>query len=226
MKIPTIISRNKSSFASMFLLSFVFSFCSCIRNMPVQDSIALSDNTITAGQQEIDFAEMINNAKFDVNITPGAAFTSYIATATGRGKIRSGEYAEKSFYIRIRAEYSSIGDGTLTTGQAVLQIGNNENFKSITSPAFGTSYSFCCGSGNLLHTGGVWVFRVGGEMRHRTAATPHNHLFVADVSTAGTIAMNVSDQSGTTVTPVKPPHDPGIGLISGIKAKPVSVTTR
>ncbi len=231
MKLQKFISRNKSFLPSMFLLAFVFAFSGCIRNMPVQDSIALSDNIIAGNQQEFQFDEMINNAKFDIKITPGTAFSSYVATATGRGKIPAGEYAGQSFTIKLITNYSGLGAETLTGGRATIKIGT-EVFQSITSPAFGTFESFCCGEGRLTRSGRQWVFSVSGQVRHTTATTPHNHLFNVLVTSeatgreAGTMNMNIRNQSGTVVKPAGGLHDPNIELITGIDAKPVKVTMR
>ena len=60
--------------------------------------------------------------------------------------------------------------------------------------------------------------------RHTTAPEPHNHLFAGLATTAGTMNMNIVDQSGSVVDPADPPHNPGIGLLEGFHALHVTVS--
>jgi hypothetical protein len=133
--------------------------------------------------------------------------------ADGAGTIRSGEYTGAAFTAHLRGEYSGFGPGTLTTGAGtVVQIGS-ERFEAVVSPAFGTFQSLCCGEGAVAD----WFLSMNGQLRHVTAAQPHNHLFAAS-ATAGSMCINIMDQSGSVVTPSDPPHDPGINLICDIAA--------
>lgn len=175
---------------------------------------------------ETSLDEIIKNAKVETNITHANSTSSYIATATGRGTIPSGEYAGRPFTVRVNAAYSAEGDGTLISANALVKITGVTNFGSVRSPI---PLSFCCGSGHLHSLGSTWNFTVWGQVRHITAAGDHNHLFRAHVSTTGTtgtMSMTISDQKGTVVTPSHPPHDPGIGIVDGIRAKPATVKMR
>lgn len=138
-----------------------------------------------------------------------------IGQASGNGTIPSGEYAGQSCDVSIRGEYSDFGFGTLITGEATVVIGT-EIFVSIVSPDVDTFQSFCCGEGHVYAT----EFSVYGQVRHTTAAIPHNHLFAASGTSDGQVmCFNIADQSGTVVTPIDPPHNPGVGLICDIPAQ-------
>ena len=93
-----------------------------------------------------------------------------------------------------------------------IQIGS-ERFEAVVSPAFGTFQSLCCGEGYVFHDG----FSMTGQVRHVTAAVPHNHLFGASAAVYGSLCVNIADQSGS-ITQTDSPHDPGIGLICDIPA--------
>jgi hypothetical protein len=140
------------------------------------------------------------------------------AKAKGEGVIANGEYAGKKFKIELAGAYSGFGAGTLVEGRVRLKIGK-ERFESIISPDFGTFNSFCCGEGRVDPFGAFHSFSMNGQVRHVTAAEPHNHLFGASATTDGLMCFNLADQSGTIVTPTNPPHDPGVGLICDIPAK-------
>jgi hypothetical protein len=71
---------------------------------------------------------------------------------------------------------------------------------------------------------GEWVFSMFGQVVHTTTSPDHNHLFAGLATTAGTMNMNIADQSGTVVELADPPHDPGIGLLVGFDAQRVDVT--
>jgi hypothetical protein len=142
------------------------------------------------------------------------AASTIIGKADGGGIIPSGEYAGQAFTVHLTAEYSEFGLGTLITGAGTsIQIGG-ERFEAIVSPAFGTFQSLCCGEGHAFADS----FSMTGEVRHVTAAVPHNHLFGASSQTYGSMCINIADQSGSIVTPTDPPHDPGVGLICDIAA--------
>jgi hypothetical protein len=143
----------------------------------------------------------------------------YSATARGKGTIPAGEYAGQKFQINLEAHYSGEGIGTLESGSALVKI-RGERFVS-TMDAF--LQSFCCGEGDLIVFEGEWIFTMFGQVIHTTASEPHNHLFAGLASTAGTMNMNIHDQSNSVVIPVDPPHDPGIGLIEGFAAQRVEV---
>jgi hypothetical protein len=143
-------------------------------------------------------------------MVPGMALSQIIGEASGIGTIPSGEYEGQTFTITIKGEYSEFGDGTLITGEAVVQIGE-ERFESIVDPAL---QSFCCGEGSVSPD----RFRMSGQVRHIAAAyPPHNHLFGTSAGPDGLMCMNIADQSGTIAKPLLP-HDPGIGLICDIPA--------
>lgn len=157
---------------------------------------------------------------FRVSPVPGSPLfmvSPVRGSAKAKGIIPSGEYAGQRFKIKVSGDYSGIGPASLINGSAVITIGA-ERFDSIVSPAFGTFDSFCCGEGATTDDGSAQTFTVFGQVRHVTAAVPHNHLFAAFGSTEGTMNFNIVDQSGTIVTPTVPPHDPGIGLINEIPA--------
>jgi hypothetical protein len=136
-----------------------------------------------------------------------------IGTANGSGTIPTGEYAGKAFTAHLRGEYSGLGPGTLTTGAGtIIQIGN-ERFEAVVSPAFGTFQSLCCGEGSAA----IGFLSMTGQLRHVTAALPHNHLFGASATTTS-MCINIVDQSGTVVAITDPPHDPGINMICDIAA--------
>jgi hypothetical protein len=147
-----------------------------------------------------------------------SAASVLIGSADASGTIPAGEYAGQAFTVHLSAEYSALGVGTLITGSGTtVQVGS-ERFEGIVSPAFGTFQSLCCGEGHAS----LSAFTMTGQVRHVTAAVPHNHLFGAAGKADGTICFNISDQSGTIVDSI-PHHDPGIGLLCDIPAT-VSLT--
>ena len=117
------------------------------------------------------------------------------------------------------ATYSGLGLETLTEGQTVIKI-RDERFESVMDPLL---QSFCCGEGHLQLIDDEYEFVMFGQVNHLTASEPHNHLFAGFATTAGTMNMNIADQTGTVVDPIVPPHDPGIGLIIGFIAQHVDV---
>ena len=165
---------------------------------------------------DIGFNDLIKDAEIDVNITPRSH--GYIAEARGRGVIPSGEYAGQRFQIVMEGNYSDIGFETLTSGEVVVMI-RGERFESVYDTLL---QSFCCGEGRLMVEDGEYVFTMYGQVNHTTPG-PHNHLFAGLATTAGTMNMNIADQTGTIVEPSTPPHDPGIGLIENFDAQYVRV---
>jgi hypothetical protein len=95
-----------------------------------------------------------------------------------------------------------------------------ERFESVNDPFL---FSFCCGEGDLMLDGSDYVFTMFGQVNHITADEPHNHLFAGLAHTAGTMNMNIADQTGSVVIPATTPHDPGIGLIEDFDAQYVRV---
>lgn len=169
------------------------------------------------GRLEIGFEEMIRNTDFDVTVTSRSH--GYIAEARGRGTIPAGEYAGQRFQIVMEANYSDIGMETLVSGEVVVTI-RGDRFESVTDT---TVQSFCCGEGHLEIADGEYVFTMYGRVTHPTPGGPHQHLFAGLGTTAGTVNMNIADQTGTVVEQSIPPHDPGIGLIEDIDAQYVRV---
>jgi hypothetical protein len=166
----------------------------------------------------IGFEELINLSDVSVTVLPRST-GGYSAEARGRGTIPSGEYAGWKFQITISAHYSGEGNGTLESGSALVKM-RGERFVSVVDPFL---QSFCCGEGDIVMVGTDWVFSVYGQVSHSTASPPHNHLFAAAATTAGTMNMNIQDQSDTVVEQADPPHDPGIGEIFGFDAHRVEV---
>lgn len=166
---------------------------------------------------DIGFEELIRNAEINVAVTPRSH--GYVAEARGRGTIPSGEYAGQRFQILLRGNYSDIGTETLISGEALVTI-RGERFESVVDTLV---RSFCCGEGHLEFVDGEYIFVVYGQVEHGTAVEPHRHLFAGLATTAGTMNMNIADQTGTIVDPVIPPHDPGIGEVFDFDAQYVRV---
>lgn len=174
-------------------------------------------NTDKPERLEIGFDELIKNAEISTTVTLRSH--GYVAEARGKGIIPSGEYAGQRFQITLEATYSGIGMETLIDGEALVRI-RGERFESVSDPLL---QSFCCGEGHLEVVEDEYIFTVYGQVIHVTADEPHNHLFAGLASTAGTMNMNIADQTGTVVEQIDPPHDPGIGLIEGFDAQYVRV---
>ncbi len=196
-------------------LFFVFVLSACDKTL-VPDRV--DDKTNLYKQPDIGIEELLKNAEFMVTVSPRSH--GYIARARGRGRVPSGEYAGQHFQIILEGLYSGIGDSTLISGSALVRI-RGEQFESVMDPLL---QSFCCGEGHLKILEEEYVFWMFGQVNHATADEPHNHLFAGLASTAGTMNMNIVDQSGSVVIPSDPPHDPGIGLIEGFDAQFVRVT--
>ena len=158
----------------------------------------------------------------ETKVTVRSHGSGYHTNARSSGFIPTGEYAGQRFIVTIEGEYSGLGPATLVTGTAEVKI-RGERFESIYSEEI---ISFCCGEGYILDEGTHYIFTVFGHVAHVTADIPHNHLFAGLGSTLGTMNFNVVDQTGTVTEPEPggpPPHDPGIGLIIDIPARPVTV---
>lgn len=158
----------------------------------------------------------------ETKVTVRSHGSGYHAKARCSGFIPAGEYAGQRFIVTIEGEYSGLGLATLVTGAAEVRI-RNERFQSVYSVELN---SFCCGEGYIAYDGTNYEFTVYGQVEHVTADMPHNHLFAGLGSTLGTMNFNVADQTGTVTEPElggPPPHDPGIGLINDIPARPVTV---
>jgi hypothetical protein len=124
--------------------------------------------------------------------------------------------------VTIEGEYSGLGPETLVAGSAKVKI-RSELFESVTSIELN---SFCCGEGYINDYGTHFEFTLFGQVEHTTEPIPHNHLFAGFGSTLGTMNFNVADQSGTVTEPDPggpSPHDPGIGLIENVPARPVNI---
>lgn len=177
----------------------------------------ISEQRINPHRLDIGFDELIKNAEINVTVTPRSH--GYVAEARGRGTIPAGEYAGQRFQIVMEANYSDIGLETLVSGDAVVTI-RSDRFESVMDTLL---QSFCCGEGHLEIVDGEYVFTVYGQVTHNTPGGPHNHLFAGLATTAGTLNMNIADQTGSVVEQSIPPHDPGIGLILDIAAQYVRV---
>lgn len=210
-------SRFTASFWPVLLtnLFFVFILPSCDKNLIPDRG---DETTKLFVHPEIGIEELLRNSEFTVTVSPRSH--GYIARARGRGRILTGEYAGQNFQIILEGLYSGIGDSTLISGSALVRI-RGEQFESVMDPLL---QSFCCGEGHLKILGEEYVFWMFGQVNHSSADAPHNHLFAGLASTAGTMNMNIVDQSGSVVIPSDPPHDPGIGLIEGFDAQFVRVT--
>lgn len=211
MKTKTALS---SPFSTLGVVLLVITLAGC-ENTLIQDT--LQDQQGKHGRLDVGFDELLRNAEVVVTVTPRSH--GYVAEARGRGTIPAGEYAGYRFQIALEATYSGIGMETLIDGEALVRI-RSERFESVADPLL---QSFCCGEGHLQMLDEEYVFTVFGQVIHVTADEPHNHLFAGLASTAGTMNMNIADQSGTVVEQIDPPHDPGIGLIEGIDAQYVHV---
>ena len=158
----------------------------------------------------------------DTKVTVRSHGSGYHAKARCSGFIPAGEYAGQRFIVTIEGEYSGLGPATLVTGAAEVRI-RGERYVSVYSEEL---ISFCCGEGYIAFDGTNYEFTVYGQVEHVTADMPHNHLFAGFGSTLGTMNFNVADQTGTITEPElggPPAHDPGIGLINDIPARPVTV---
>lgn len=196
-------------------LLLIFGMWGCEKS-PV--TVLTEDATPAIQRANIGLADLIDLADVEVNVTP-RSMGGYTAEARGRGTIPGGEYAGWKFHINISAHYSGVGNMTLESGSALVRL-RGERFVSVMDPAL---QSFCCGEGDLVMDGEGWVFSMYGQVSHTTASPPHNHLFAAAATTAGSMNMTILDQSGTVVEQADPPHDPGIGEIFGFEAQNVDV---
>ncbi len=159
----------------------------------------------------------------DAEVTVRTHGSGYHALAKCKGFIPAGEYAGQRFSVEIEGEYSGLGPATLVSGSALVKI-RSQRFESVVSVDLN---SFCCGEGYILDLGTHYEFVVFGQVAHTTDPIPHNHLFAGLGSTLGTMNFNVADQTGTITEPPSggpPAHDPGIGLIEDVPARPVTVT--
>lgn len=204
---------NHTSISFLLITIILIVFAGCER-----DSLrpGISEQKSNPSRLDIGFDELIKNAKFEITVTPRSH--GYVAEARGRGTIPSGEYAGQRFQILMEGSYSDLGFETLVSGEALVTI-RGERFESVNDPLL---QSFCCGEGHLELIDGEYVFTMYGQVVH-TTADPHNHLFAGLATTAGTMNMNIADQTGSVVEQSIPPHDPGIGLIEDIDAQYVRV---
>lgn len=202
-----------TSIPFLLITIFFLAFAGC-ENDSLRDVI--SEQKSTPQRLDIGFDKLITHVEFDVTVTPRSH--GYVAEARGRGTIPSGEYAGQRFQIFMEGNYSDLGFETLISGEALVTI-RGERFESINDPLL---QSFCCGEGHLQIFEGEYVFSMFGQVTH-TTADPHNHLFAGLATTAGTMNMNIADQTGTVVEQSIPPHDPGIGLIIDFDAQYVRV---
>ncbi len=153
----------------------------------------------------------------------GRAPSTIVAAAVSSGPVTvtSGEYAGQKMTVWLQGEYSGYGNSTLITGNATITIGK-EVFAADLSldPAW---QSLCCGSGDVFPPGdpAMTQFWMWGQVRHTTAAVPHNHLFGGGVVDPGLLIIDILDQTNTTAAPPIIPHDPGIGRMEAI---PTQVT--
>lgn len=216
-------SRLNPSFHTLsvftILLSLLFLFSCEKADIAVQGPDLIT--RANAFEHMTDLSVLMDNVK-DVEVEITTHSSGYDALARGKGVIPTGEYAGHRFKVVISAHYSGVGLETLVTGEATVQI-RSQKFESveICDPGF---ESFCNGEGSLWDYGTHWEFTLFGQVEHLRASTPHNHLFAGLGSTAGTMNFNIVDQTGTvTEIPGGPNHDPNIGLIEDIPAKPVYV---
>lgn len=184
-----------------------------------KDAILNKETTQASTSQRLDIGwdELMKQAEVTVNITPRSH--GYTAEARGRGTVPSGEYMGQRFQITLEANYSDIGLETLIDGRAEVMI-RSDRFESVMDTLL---QSFCCGEGHLEFIEGEYIFTVYGQVQHSTDVGLHNHLFAGLASTAGSMNMNIADQTGSVVEPSDPPHDPGIGLIENFRALYVRV---
>ncbi|HEX5111207.1 MAG TPA: hypothetical protein VFV79_00055 [Saprospiraceae bacterium] len=201
--------KNGHQFLMGLWMFFVILFMSC-------DQASFTDLTqpkpnADVQRADIGIEELLKSTNLDVIITSRVG--GYTATASGKGIIPSGEYAGWKFKVDIEGHYSGVGLNTLESGSALVRI-RGERFVSTMDSDL---VSFCCGEGHLMIVDGDWIFTMYGQVIHTTADEVHNHLFAGLGSTAGTMNMNIVDQTGSVVDPIIP-HDPGIGLILDIEA--------
>ena len=197
---------------AIITLALIFSGC----EKPAFYDI-VSEQKINPHRLDIGFDELIKNAEIDVTVAPRSH--GYVAEARGRGTVPAGDYAGQRFQIVMEANYSDIGMETLVSGEAVVTI-RGDRFESVMDTML---QSFCCGEGHLEVMDGEYIFTMYGQVTHSVPGGPHNHLFAGLATTAGTLNMNIADQTNTVVEQSVPPHDPGIGLILDIEAQYVRV---
>jgi hypothetical protein len=204
---------------STFLLAIAVLFLAVIIGGCEKNSLQelTPDQNSTYQRLDIGWDELLKTAKINMNVTPRGH--GYVAEARGRGTIPSGEYAGQRFQILMEGEYSDIGMSTLISGEVLVTI-RGERFESVIDPSFP---SFCCGEGHLEFIDGEYTFVMYGYVNHSTADEPHPHLFAGLATTAGTMNMNIADQTGTVVEPLDSPHDPGIGEVFDFDAQYVRV---
>jgi hypothetical protein len=207
----------------IILLAVGFMFLSCHQDNPnpvKPEKIDLKQKAEINGTL---LDAIISNGNFkDAEVTVRSHGSGYHARAKCKGSIPAGEYAGHRFSVEITGEYSGLGPETLVSGSALVKI-RSERFESVISMDLN---SFCCGEGYILDLGSHYEFVVFGQVEHSTDPIPHNHLFAGLGSTLGFMNFNVEDQTGSITEPPSdgpPPHDPGIGLIIDIPARPVTV---
>ena len=145
-----------------------------------------------------------------LSIGAAANAQQVFTAAVGVGTVPAGEYAGQTIRAVIIGSYSGVGLTTLTDGRAVVWIGARR-FDSVVSSSIP---SFCCGEGHV----GTDFFSMTGWVRENAPGGQHNHLFGASATTDGTMCINIADQTNSVVPPAVPVHDPGVGLICGIRA--------
>lgn len=205
----------------VFASSLLFLSCSQDKTEPLTPASA---DKIQVAEIHGSLIEAISNQGIvkDAQVTVRSHGSGYHANAKCKGFIPAGEYAGHRFSVEIEGEYTGLGPGTLVSGSALVKI-RSERFESVVSIDLN---SFCCGEGYILDLGDHYEFVVFGQVEHSTSSMPHNHLFAGLGSTLGFMNFNVADQSGTITEPPPggpPPHDPGIGLIIEVPARPVNV---
>lgn len=201
---------------AMFLLVFGMVMHSCNEDNLIATSTEKSKiaRTNATPLEEILTLGQIEKAE----VTVRSHGSGYHALAKGRGFIPAGEYAGDHFTVTIEGEYSGLGPTTLVTGSAEVKI-RSQLFESVYSVELN---SFCCGEGYINDLGTHYEFVVFGQVEHGA----HNHLFAGLGSTLGLMNFNIVDQTGTITEPPAggpPAHDPGIGLLIDIPARPVRV---
>ena len=215
---PNLAPLSILAFTVLFSILFLLSCEKADITEPTPDLVS----KVHALENTIDLDLVMNNVK-DIEVEITTRSSGYDALAKGHGTIPAGEYAGQHFNVVIEAFYSGVGMGTLVTGEATVRI-RSQKFESVENciPGF---ESFCSGEGSLWDFGTHWEFTMFGQAEHLKAATPHNHLFAGFGSTAGTMNFNIANQTGSvTEIPGGPNHDPDIGLILEIPARPVRVT--
>ena len=205
------------------LLAVGFMFLSCHQDNPNPVKPEKIDLIQKAEINGTLLDAITSNGTFEnAEVTVRSHGSGYHTYAKCKGFIPDGEYAGHRYSVEIEGEYSGLGPGTLVSGSAFVKI-RSERFESVVSMDLN---SFCCGEGYILDLGTHYEFVVFGQVEHTTDPIPHNHLFAGLGSTLGTMNFNVADQTGTITEPPPggpPAHDPGIGLIIDIPARPVDV---